>query len=167
LKWIGKSSNNAFTVSYILTLIQMYQSILRAIVAILIFLSASLAYGQSFEMFGINILSATRSQIADAILQRGAEKLPHNDPLTDRYDASAIFSGARMFVEFIDDEELGSIVCQFDSGSLFVEVMKFDALKSTLIEKYGQPTVTPAENRHGDFEEELLLPFSLLTACGS
>ncbi len=82
---------------------------------ILIFLTASLADAQSFEMFGIDILAATRSQITEAILQRGVQNLPSADQLTDRYDANQLFPGARMLVEFNADEELETIVYQFDS----------------------------------------------------
>ena len=132
----------------------MPQIIFRIIVVFLILLGSPLAYGQSFELFGIDILAASRSQITRAILQCGAQKLASNDQLTDRYDASALFSGARMKVGFTVDEELGSIVLQFDY-SWFYEILTFDEIKQNLMEKYGEPSVTAAENRKNDFEEEL------------
>ena len=64
---------------YILTSIQMYPSIFKIIVAIPIFLGVSLAYAQTFEMFGIDILASNRNQISEAILQRGAQKMQSNN----------------------------------------------------------------------------------------
>jgi len=141
---------------YKLTYIQMCHSILRIIFMIPVFLGSSLADVQAFDMFGIDILSAPRNQITEAILQRGSQKLPPTHQLTDRYDANPIFAGARMLVVFTADEKLKNIVCRFDSGSLFTDVLKFEALKQSLTEGYGKPAITPSENRNIDYEEELL-----------
>jgi len=134
----------------------MYYSIFRIILMIHIFLGTALAEAQAFEMFGIDILTATRSQITNAILQRGAQKLPSTDHLTDRYDANPIAPGARMLVGFTTHEKLESIIYRFDSGNLYTDVLKYDRLKLSLIEKYGKPTVSPSVERNSDFEEELL-----------
>lgn len=128
---------------------------LKIALMIPIFLTTSLTDAQSFEMFGIDILSANRHQITESILQLGAKKLPSNNPFADRYDANALFPGARMKVVFTVDEKLEKIVCQFDSGCMFAEVLKFDELEQILGQRYGKPIVTAASNRKSDFEKEL------------
>lgn len=121
-----------------------------------VFLGFSFADVQAFEMFGIDVFTAPRNQITEAILDRGAQKLPATNQLTDRYDANPIFPGARMLVGFTADEKLKNIVCRFDSGNLFTEVLKFDHLKLYLIEKYGKPAEPSVKDRNNDYEEALL-----------
>ena len=106
-------------------------------------------------MFGIDIHAATRSQITGAVRQHGTKKLPSHNPLTVRYDANPPFPGSRMLVGFTEDEELANIAFQFDSGSAFTDVLKFEALKQHLIETYGAPAVTPPGSRDSDLKEEL------------
>ena len=116
----------------------MSQIIVRIFVVFPIFLGSPLAYGQSFELFGIDTLAASRSQITEAVLQCGAQKIASNDQLTDRYDAGALFPGALMKVGFTVGEELESIVLQFDY-SWFCEILTFYEIKQNLVEKYGKP----------------------------
>lgn len=130
-------------------------SFFRSVAMIPILVVASALNAQAFDMFGIDILAANRNQIAEAILQNGARQLPSGNPLTDRYESLHLFPGARVFVGFTVDEAFENIVCQFDSGSIFTEVLKFDELKQLMIATYGEPVITPDEHRDSNFEEEL------------
>jgi len=126
-----------------------------ALVAVIL-VSTYKAEAKSFEMFGIDILAATRKQITEALMKQGAKRKAGSDNTTDRYDGSHFFPGARMSVGFTIDGKFENISYRFDSGNLFTEVLKFDQLKLSLIEKYGKPTIPSANDRNPDFEEELL-----------
>lgn len=117
---------------------------------------ASVLSAHAFDMFGIDILAANRHQIAEAILQHGAQQLPSGNPLTDPYESLHLFPGARVFVGYTVDEAFENIVCQFDSGSIFTEILALDELKQRFSEKRAMLEVTPSQNRNRDFEEELL-----------
>ena len=107
-------------------------------------------------MFGISIFSANRDQISEALREKGAKQRPALNPLTDSFEAGAHYPGAKLYIRYAIDGTLEAITYKFDSGCQFTEVMKFDALKSILINKYGRPVVTPVESQHCDFEEELV-----------
>ena len=130
--------------------------LLKIALTAVILVSVSMEEAKSFEMFDIHIITATRNQITNSIMKQGIKKLASIDNLTDRYDASHLFPGARMYVGFTIEGKLENIIYRFDSGNLFTDVLKFDQIKLNLIEKYGEPTVPPAKDRNNDFEEEFL-----------
>ena len=115
----------------------------------------SIEEARSFEMFGIDIQTATRDQITNAIKTQGVKKIGVIDNLTDRYEGYHLFPGARIYVKFTIDGKLDNVIYQFDSGNWFTEVLEFNGLEKDLIEKYGKPAVPAANERNSDFDAEL------------
>ena len=125
------------------------------ILSLIVLVSTFIEDAAGFDLLGIDILNASRDQITLALTESGANQLPSNDHLMDRYDSSQLLPGAKTAVHFTADGTIERIVHRFDA-EWFVDVTPFEALKSNLIDRYGKPTPTPAEIRNSDFEEELL-----------
>ena len=128
---------------------------MKIVLSLFVLVSLLIEDAAGFDLLGIDILNASRDHITLTLVERGAKQLPSNDHLMDRYDGSQLLPGAKTAVHYTADGSVERIVHRFDA-EWFVDFTPFEALKSNLIDRYGQPAITPAEFRNSDFEEELL-----------
>lgn len=110
---------------------------------------------RAFELFGVDVLTADRRLITDALQGQGGRKVGVVDDLTERYEVNRLFPGGRIYLHFTAGGRLDRVVCQFDSGNLFTEVLDFDDLKAALIAKYGRPEEPPSGERHRNWNSAL------------